>query len=229
MNRVDRLFGILTLLQSKSYVTAEQISQQFNMSVRTVYRDIKALGEQGIPVGFESHKGYFIVQGYFLPPVSFTSDEANALMLMEYLVTSFADKSIQLHYSNALTKVKSVLKNNQKENLQSLGDHIKFQFPENIKNDFEYLSILQQCITHKHIIRLDYKNHNGEASQREVEPIGMIFYAFNWHLIGWCHLRNDYRDFKVSRIQQIHCTNIPFSKQEHIHVSEYMKTLPVKY
>jgi len=154
MNRVDRLFGILILLQSKSYVTAEQISQQFNMSVRTVYRDIKALGEQGIPVGFESHKGYFIVQGYFLPPVSFTSDEANALMLMEYLVTSFADKSIQLHYSNALTKVKSVLKNNQKENLQSLGDHIKFQFPENIKNDFEYLSILQQCITHKHIIRL---------------------------------------------------------------------------
>ena len=229
MNRVDRLFGILTLLQSKKYVTAEQIAEQFNMSIRTVYRDIKALGEQGIPVSFEPHKGYFIVQGYFLPPVSFTSDEANALMLMEYLVTSFADKSIQLHYSNALTKIKSVLKGTQKENLQSLSDNIKFQFPENIKNDFEYLSVLQQCITNKHIIRLDYKNNNEEVSQREVEPIGLIFYAFNWHLIGWCHLRNDYRDFKVSRVQQIHCINIPFKKQEHIHVSEYMKTLPVKY
>ncbi|HEY0676727.1 MAG TPA: HTH domain-containing protein, partial [Chitinophagaceae bacterium] len=94
MNRIDRLFGILTLLQSKKYVTAEKISEKFQISVRTVYRDVKALGEQGIPVSFEQHKGYFIVQGYFLPPVSFTNDEANALLLMEAIVTGFADKSI---------------------------------------------------------------------------------------------------------------------------------------
>src|ERR1700755_1431753 len=111
MNRIDRLFGILTLLQSKKYVPAEKIADKFNISVRTVYRDVKALCEQGMPVSFEPNRGYFIVQGYFLPPVTFSSEEANALLLMETVVMGFADKSIQKHYSNALNKVKSVLRN----------------------------------------------------------------------------------------------------------------------
>ena len=127
MNRIDRLFGILTLLQSKKYATAEKIAEKFNISVRTVYRDIKALAEQGIPVSFEQPKGYFIVQGYFLPPVAFTSEEANALLLMESLVYGFADKSIQMHYSNALNKIKSVLRNSQKEKLEILNNNIKLQ------------------------------------------------------------------------------------------------------
>src|SRR5215211_311790 len=82
MNRIDRLFGILTLLQSKKYVAAETIAQKFSISVRTVYRDVKALCEQGVPVSFEQHRGYFIVPGYFLPPISFTSEQAAALLLM---------------------------------------------------------------------------------------------------------------------------------------------------
>src|SRR5437868_15167126 len=110
MNRIDRLFGILTLLQSKKYVTAEKIADKFYISVRTVYRDIKALGEQGIPVSFEQGRGYFIVQCYFLPPVAFSSEEANDLLLMEQVVKGFADKSIRIHYSNALNKIKAVLR-----------------------------------------------------------------------------------------------------------------------
>lgn len=84
MNRIDRLFGILTTLQSKKFVPAENLSRKYRISTRTVYRDIKAIGELGIPVSFEQQRGYFIVQGYFLPPVSFTSDEANALFADEH-------------------------------------------------------------------------------------------------------------------------------------------------
>ena len=101
MNRIDRLFGILVLLQSKKYVTAEAIGEKFGISVRTVYRDVKALGEQGIPVSFEQHRGYFIVQGYFLPPVSFSFEEASALLLMENLVYGFADRSVHKNYSSS--------------------------------------------------------------------------------------------------------------------------------
>lgn len=229
MNRIDRLFGILTLLQSKKYVTAEQIAEKFSMSVRTVYRDIKALGEQGIPVSFEQHKGYFIVQGYFLPPVSFTTEEANALLLMEHLVYGFSDKSIVNHYSTALNKVKSVLKGAQKEKLEVLSNNIRLQIPASINNDFEYLSILQNTISAKHIIEIEYKNLKDEASQRQVEPIGLVFYAFNWHLIAWCNLRNEYRDFRVSRILKVTDTNLPFKKAEHMELNDYMKTLPVNY
>lgn len=229
MNRIDRLFGILTMLQSKKYVPAEKIAEKFKMSVRTVYRDIKALGEQGIPVSFEQHKGYFVVQGYFLPPVSFSSDEANALLLMESFVSGFADKSIQTHYSTALHKVKAVLRSSQKDKLEILHNNMKWQLPARIHNDYEYLSLLQEAIASAHIIEVDYKNNKEETSKRKVEPIGLIFYAFSWHLISWCHKRQDYRDFKVSRILKVYNTGLPFTKQNHIDLNEYMKQLPVSY
>jgi predicted DNA-binding transcriptional regulator YafY len=229
MNRIDRLFGILVLLQSKKYVTAEKIAMQFSISVRTVYRDMKALGEQGIPLSFEQNKGYFIVQGYFLPPISFNSDEANALLLMERFLEGFADKSILQHYTTALNKVKAVLKTSQKEKLESLNENIKLQLPERLKNDFEYLSVLQNAISAKCIVKIDYRNNKEEISIREIEPIGLIFYAFSWHLIGWCHLRNNYRDFKLNNMIKVICTEKPFRKADHMQVSDYMKLLPVNY
>lgn len=229
MNRIDRLFGILTLLQSRKYITAEKIAERFDMSVRTVYRDIKALGEQGIPVSFEQHKGYYLVQGYFLPPVSFNMDEANALLLVESLVKGFADQSIRSHYSTALTKVKAVLKTSQKEKLETMNQHIKLQIPERLNFNFEYLSLIQNAIAEKHIIELDYKNNKEEVSKRRVEPIGLIFYAFSWHLIAWCHVRKEYRDFNLVRIICIKNQEIPFTKSAHMPLSEYMHLLPVNY
>jgi predicted DNA-binding transcriptional regulator YafY len=229
MNRIDRLFGILTFLQSKKYVQAEKIAEKFKISVRTVYRDIKALCEQGIPVSFEQHKGYFVVQGYFLPPVSFSSEEANALLLMEGLVNSFADKSIKTHYSNLLNKVKTVLRSSQKEKLEFLDNKIKLQLPPCTINDFEYLSSLQNAISSKTLVELDYKNNKEEVSKRQVEPVGLVFYAFSWHLIAWCHMRNDYRDFKVSRILKVTNQGSPFQKTDHIELNDYMKLLPVDY
>jgi predicted DNA-binding transcriptional regulator YafY len=229
MNRIDRLFGILTLLQSKKYVPAEKIAEKFKISVRTVYRDVKALCEQGIPVSFEQHKGYFVVQGYFLPPVSFSSEEANALLLMEGLVHSFADKSIKTHYSNLLSKVKTVLRASQKEKLEFLDNNIKLQLPPCFNHDFEYLSALQNAISSKIIIEIDYKNTKEEVSKRQAEPVGLVFYAFNWHLIAWCHMRKDYRDFKVSRILKVRSTGELFKKSDHIELNDYMKLLPVNY
>lgn len=229
MNRIDRLFGILTLLQSKKYVPAEKIADKFRISVRTVYRDVKALCEQGIPVSFEANKGYFIVQGYFLPPVSFSSEEANALLLMESLVHGFADKSIQTHYGTALNKVKSVLRSAQKDTLNELDGKIKLQVPPCINLNFEYLTTLQNAVAGMHVVDLEYQNNKNEISKRQVEPIGLVFYALSWHLIGWCHFRSDYRDFKVSRILRLTDTGQVFRKNDHISLSDYMKELPVTY
>jgi predicted DNA-binding transcriptional regulator YafY len=231
MNRIDRLFGILTFLQSKKYVTAEAIAEKFKMSVRTVYRDIKALNEQGIPVSFEQHKGYFVVQGYFLPPVSFSTDEANALLLMERMIQGFADRSIQTHYSSALNKVKAVMRHTDKEKLEFLSKNIHFQMPECFLPDFEYLSPLQSAITARTVVLLDYKNNKAEVSQRKIEPIGLAFYAFAWHVIAWCQLRNDYRDFKVSRILMAKNLDVPFTNTNPIELHEYMKSMsiPVDY
>lgn len=229
MNRIDRLFGILVLLQSRKYVTAEKIANQYGISIRTVYRDMKALSEQGIPLSFEVQKGYFIVQGYFLPPISFNSDEANALLLMERFLTGFADRSISQHYTSALDKVKNVLRTAQKEKFEALNENIKLQLPERLKNDFEYLSILQNAISTHCIIEIGYKNNKQEESTRYLEAIGLVFYAFSWHLIAWCQLRNAYRDFKVAQILFLNNTGLPFKKTDHILLADYMKLLPVNY
>lgn len=229
MNRIDRLFGILTLLQSRKYISAEKIAERFEMSVRTVYRDIKALGEQGIPVSFEQNKGYFLVQGYFLPPISFNTDEANALLLVETLVNGFADNSIRSHYTSALTKVKAVLKTTQKEKLETMNQHIKLQVPDRLSFNYEYLSLIQNAISEKQMVELDYKNVKEEVSKRQVEPIGLIFYAFSWHLIAWCHFRKQYRDFNLTRIICLKNLEQSFLKTEHMPLSDYMSMLPVNF
>lgn len=227
MNRIDRLFGMLTLLQSKKFVTAEQLSDRFEISVRTVYRDIKALGESGIPISFEPNRGYFVVQGYFLSPVAFTTEEANALVLTESLVSGFTDKSTQTHFGTALTKVKTVLKTGQKEQVNHLSSSIRLQVPECISQEFNYLPVIQESITKSLQLELDYLNFKDESSKRTIEPIGLVFYAFSWHVIGWCHLRQAYRDFKLSRIGQLRLTGKVFEKTDHIPLGEYQ--LPVKY
>ena len=201
MNRIDRLFGI---------------------SVRTVYRDVKALTEQGIPVSFEQHRGYFLVQGYFLPPVSFTPEEANALLLMEKMALNFTDKSIHAHYTTALHKVKAVLRSKEKDRFEQLNSRIRTHLPQQFANNFDYLATLQSAISDRHIIEVEYCNSSGIASLRRMEPIGLIFYGAAWHIIAWCHLRNEYRDFKVVRIARLTATGIPFKTEQHISLNDYI-------
>lgn len=227
MNRVDRLFAIVTLLQSKKFVTGEEIANRFEISVRTVYRDVKAIGESGIPVSFNPNKGYFIVPGYFTPPVSFTIEEANALLLSQTLIGGFADQSIQSEFNTALTKIRSVLKQVDKEKLSFLENGLKMQLPRRLDSEFDYLSTIQKAITDQLQLKVYYENIKQEVSERKVEPIGLVFYAFSWHMIAYCHLRKDYRDFKLTRIQDLRLTNDSFQVKKHIPIGEY--ELPVDY
>jgi len=229
MNRIDRLFGILTLLQSRKFVPAEKIAEKFGISVRTVYRDVKALCEQGIPVSFEQYRGYFVVQGFFLPPVSFNVTEANALLLTEALASGFADRSIREQYSNALNKIKAVMRSADKEKIEAMSANIMLQVPMRLKDDTAYLSPIQQSISEKTILQLEYTSQLDETTVRDIEPIGLIFYAFNWHLIGYCHLRKGYRDFKVSRIRALRSPGEKFKINDHIALADYMKEIPVDY
>ncbi|WP_430403214.1 helix-turn-helix transcriptional regulator [Fluviicola sp.] len=227
MNRVDRLFGIVTLLQSRKYVSAERISEKFEISVRTVYRDIKAIGEAGIPVSFEPNKGYFIIPGYFTPPVSFTLEEANALLLSQTLIGGFGDRSVQSTFDSALTKIRAVLKQVDKEKVALLDQSIKLQLPKRLTFEFEYLSKIQHAITEQTQIKISYQSLKDELLERAIEPIGLVFYAFSWHLIGYCHLRKDYRDFKVERIKDLRNSVTAFEITSHIPLGQYK--LPVNY
>jgi predicted DNA-binding transcriptional regulator YafY len=223
VNRVDRLFGILTTLQSRKYVTAETLSQRFEISVRTVYRDIRALDEIGIPVSFENGKGYFIVDGYFLPPVSFTSDEANALILLSSLANRFADVSVARNTENALEKIRTVLHSREKESASQLRARIRVMNPAQKQQPFDYLADIQKGISNNTILYIEYTDLKKQKTKREVEPIGMIYYTDQWHMIAWCWLRSDYRDFIVRQIDVLHCTPKPFKKADHITLDDHIQ------
>ena len=225
MNRIDRLFGILTILQSKKFVPASYLSDKFEISVRTVYRDIRALEELGIPVSFEQPKGYFIVQGYFLPPLSLTIDEANALILMASLSDKFADQSIYKHCQNALTKLRVILKSGDKEKAELIYSNISVWTPEDDKFDTEYISAIQKSIVNKRIIEIEYTNNQSQYTNRALEPIGLTFYSNQWHLIAWCWKRKQYRDFKVKMISKLSDTYQPFRKTDHLNIQEYIQKL----
>ncbi len=228
MNRIDRLMGIITQLQSKKHLTVGQIGEQFGISERTVFRDLKAIGEIGVPVSFEPDKGYSVSNGFFLPPISLTLEEANALSLAEPLIVRFADKSIQQHFGTALSKIKMVLSRSQQEKMaitQSSAAHFIPDKYAHLMPSTDYLSPLQNAIINQNIVRIEYLNMNEYHSIREVEPIGLTFYSLNWHLIAWCHSKNSYRDFRTSRIQNLKVTMQHFRKTGHIGLNEYLQQI----
>src|SRR6187402_832846 len=163
MNRIDRLTAILIQLQTKRIVKAEEISKRFEISLRTVYRDVKSLMEAGVPIGSEAGKGYFIVDGYHLPPVMFTQDEASAMMMAGKLVERMTDQSVQVAFNGALLKIKSVLNEAEKDHLESLQDHIEVLRPHMSlpAQSGSFLTDLQKAVASKHVMHLHYvSNHH---------------------------------------------------------------------
>jgi predicted DNA-binding transcriptional regulator YafY len=228
LNRIDRLHAILTHLQSKRKVTAQEMADRFNISLRTVYRDVKALDESGVPVIGEAGSGYTIMEGYRLPPVMFTQEEASALLLGAKLAEQFTDGSVKRHFHAALFKIKAVLRSPDKEYVDSLTEHIEIisRYPPDSDAPQQYLSQLQQAVVHKNIVQIQYRsNLKEEVTRRRVEPIGLLHYGSAWHLIGWCHLRNDYRDFRLTRILGITLEEARFNPETHPSIQKYIEQL----
>jgi predicted DNA-binding transcriptional regulator YafY len=226
VNRIDRLHAILTHLQSKKRVTAQEMADRFSISLRTVYRDVKSLDESGVPVIGEAGTGYTIMEGYRLPPVMFTQEEAGALLLGSKLAEQFADGSVKKHFNAALFKIKAVLRSTDKEYVDNLTDHIEILARNSPASDLshQYLSVWQQAIVHRKVVDLHY--HSGgkeETTKRNVEPIGLLYYSSAWHLIAWCRLRKGYRDFRLSRMLAATLMEEIFDRSSHPSVQEYIR------
>lgn len=207
MNRIDRLTATLIHLQSKKVVTAQEIADRFEISLRTVYRDIRALEEAGVPLGAEAGTGYFIMDGYHLPPVMFSQEEANALVLGSKLIEEQTDSSIKRHFNEAMFKIKSVLKNDEKDGLERLESQIRVaSIPRQESEDFpnNFLATIQNALIDQKVLSFKYfSNYTGDFNDRQVEPIGLTFYGNHWHLLAYCRLRKAPRDFRVDRLVKL--------------------------
>ena len=184
--RLARLSAIITQLQSKRLVTAKEIANKHQVSIRTIYRDIRTLEQSGIPIITEEGRGYTIMDGYKLPPVMFTEEEALALITAEQLIRKNKDQSLTQNYENAITKIKSILRTNQKNKTEFLTSRLQIRNNKLEEKTSNYLIQLQATITNFQLVKLDYLSLENKATQRYIEPFALYTTNDNWILIAYC-------------------------------------------
>ncbi|UHO36780.1 YafY family transcriptional regulator [Chryseobacterium capnotolerans] len=202
IKRISRLTAILIQLQTKRLLTATSLADKFNVSVRTIYRDIRTLEQAGVPILTEDGKGYTLMEGYSVPPVMFTEAQANALIMAEQLVLKNKDTSFIKEYSEAIEKIKSVLRYRIKENANLLSERTRFDQNLNRERNSNNLSDLQFAITNFCLTKIEYINEQNEITNRITEPFALLS-TENWLLIAYCHLRQEFRFFRLDRMQKM--------------------------
>ena len=204
LSRLVRITSIVTMLKSKRVLTATEIAVKFSISIRTVYRDIRALENSGVPIITIEGKGYSLMDGYTLPPLMFSEAEANALITAEYLVKEAKDSSLAKNFEEALTKIKAIFRYNIKEKSELLSDRMFVLKPVGGNKTSHSLSDLQLAITNNILTEIEYQKPDSTSStSRTIEPVAIYYSNENWILIAWCRLRNDYRAFRIDRMKKI--------------------------
>lgn len=207
MNRVDRLLGYLIIFQSRELVRAQDLAARFEVSERTVYRDVDALVELGVPLVGVAGEGYRLMAGYSLPPVMFTEAETHALFLAIAMLQGLTQNGPTTDAAaTALEKVQAVLPTTTLQRAQALQKVLGFYAvgrpPVNL--DDERFVQLQQAIDHHQFVYLHYHaQHSNSISARDVEPLHLAYLDNVWLLHGYCHLRQDFRNFRLDRIDHL--------------------------
>ena len=232
MNRVDRISAILIHLQSKQVVKAREMAERFGVSKRTIYRDIRSLEEAGVPLGGEAGVGYYLADNYHLPPVSLTREEAGAFIVAAKLMEKHSDFGINQQFQSGLTKIRSVLRNSDKTYLANIEDQIEvLKAADERKRPVAnpHLSQLMQAMSENRMVEIIYQSaYKREQTQRLVEPYNIWFYSMNWHLIGLCHKRDSYRDFRIDRIQNVKITDEAYEKPANFSIEHYFSEMMKK-
>lgn len=207
MNRTDRLVAMVMHLQGRRIVRAEELSRHFEVSVRTIYRDISALGEAGVPIAGEAGVGYSLVKGYHLPPVTLTADEATALFVGGEMVKQYADASLHGPMASAIDKLRAVLPRDRQEHVERLSRQTVIVGRTARGGDPRaqpWLLAVQRGVAQRRVLRMVYRGRERvEETARDVEPLGVVCYSGAWYLVAWCRLRKDLRHFRVDRIQTL--------------------------
>lgn len=216
-------------LQGRRVVRAEELAGHFSISLRTVYRDIAALGEAGVPVVGEAGVGYSLVKGYHLPPVMLTAEEASALFTGGELAKKLTDGSLDEAVDGALAKLRAILPPDRKDQLEQLARGTVIagaaqSAPAGDGGGPPCLAAVQQAVARRRVLAITYRGRDrAEETEREVEPLGVVFYGGNWYLVAWCRLRDDLRHFRVDRIQGLGTSAESFGTREGFSLSRHIE------
>jgi predicted DNA-binding transcriptional regulator YafY len=217
MRRADRLFRLVQLLRGRRLSTAAWLAEKLEVSPRTVYRDVSDLQAQGVPIDGEAGVGYRLVAGFDLPPLMFTTLEAQALMASVRLAQSRLDRSLALAAEDALGKIVAVLPPAARAAAESLPLYAA-PWATDLAS-VERLGQLRDAASARRRIRFDYEDAHGAATSRTARPLGCYHWEAVWTLAAWCEQRADFRSFRIDRMRTL-------TVQEDVFRDEPGRTLP---
>jgi len=227
MNRTDRLVAMVMYLQGRRVVRAADLAAHFEVTERTIYRDISALSEAGVPIAGEAGVGYSLMKGYQLPPVMFTVEEATSFFVGGELVKQFTDASLQAPMVSALEKLRAVLPRDRQEHVERLVRNTLVLGRGRAAPEADaqpWLLPVQQGVVQRRVLHLHYRGRGQEEeSRRDVEPLGVVFHSGAWYLVAWCRLRQDFRHFRVDRIRRLEMRGETFPPREGFSLARHME------
>ena len=224
MNKAERLFQLVLLLRSRrTAMTAEAIAETMQVSVRTVYRDVQALSLSGIPIEGEPGVGYMIRAANHLPPLIFTPDELQALLVGNRMVQAFTDRDLAQGARSAELKIRSILT----EPLQRHAEQQPYRIPIMASDDVmrELHGTLRRACEQRQKIRAIYLDEKQEKSERIIWPLGMIGWTGKWTLLAWCELRSAYRNFRFDRFETLELLEENFRTTSDISIAHYLQSV----
>ncbi|WP_417667321.1 helix-turn-helix transcriptional regulator [Roseibium sp.] len=201
MRRADRLFQIVQHLRGGRLVRARQLAEWLEVSERTIYRDIADLQASGVPIDGAAGVGYILRSGFDLPPLMFSRDEIVALIAGARLIRAWGGADMARAAEEALIKIDAVLPDALRE--RTSGVEIHAIAPEMTLEIRQRIDLLENAADARQRLGLAYRDADGEASERTIRPLGLWFWGKVWTLVAWCELRDDFRMFRLDRIEDI--------------------------
>lgn len=203
MSRTQRLFDLIQLLRRHRYpVSGQQLAQELNVSLRTIYRDIVTLQGQGASIEGEPGLGYVLKPGFMLPPLMFSEEEIEALVLGSRWVALRTDKTLRLAATNVLAKISAVLPKDLQQQLDYSGLLIG-PAKTAVEKDDDKEALIRLAIRKECKLQMTYEDAKAEHSARIIWPIALGFFEEVHVLVAWCELRSDFRHFRTDRILQL--------------------------
>jgi predicted DNA-binding transcriptional regulator YafY len=223
MRRADRLFQLIQHLHHDRVITARDLAQALEVSERTIYRDVQDLSLTGVPIEGEAGSGYRLLRGFHLPPLMFTDEELAALLLGTRMVRAWTDKGLARAANQAMRKIENVL-----------PEHLK---PELAREDLlvpdfnasgpvaDTLALMRSATRQQRKVRFEYKREDGECSQHTVHPLGLFYWGKVWTLVAWCELRDDFRHFRLDRMDTVTQQNDTYESMPGRTLQDFLDTV----
>ena len=223
MRRADRLFAIVAHLRGRRLTTAAQLARWLEVSERTIYRDVADLGASGVPVDGEAGVGYRIRAGFDLPPLMFSFDEIDALVIGARFVESWGGPGLAGGARSALAKIAAALPADKRIALERSRLFAPGFFID--PQPGERLDALRRAIADARYSDLDYKDAEGRSTQRRVRPLGLYFWGDAWTLAAWCELRGDFRNFRLDRIAAVRAAEERYPDEAGKRLEDYLRKM----